>query len=203
MNIILQDIKTLFSRIETQRALQKLYKISEYECKRNGKIGMEIGLHREKDLVSILKMGLGDKVNENIDKDATEDVIINGLKFSIKHSMNKYSGVKYKWSSSKESTEDILEGKKEYINMIIVYVLQTKVELFVVSADTINKYLQKSEALKVPKGNSRGVEFTRSCMKSLIQECELNINFEIDINQHFENPIDKRISYLKSLGISI
>ena len=59
-------IKEVYENEEAQRGLVNLYSQSQAECTRNGMCGMEIGMSREKDQGSVLKLFLQDNINLNI-----------------------------------------------------------------------------------------------------------------------------------------
>jgi len=170
---------------------------------------MEIGMAREKDQGAILKLFLNDKINLKIDNNLTEDYVIGNSKISAKHSGNKIgSPVKIKWTSAdtpvKETIEKIINDT-EYPHLLITYLDTTceKVTIICITAEH-NKHVIKTlqyDAFTVPKGNSRGIEYSKKAMTELLQ----NRYFTIEIkNVKLRGglcPIERRINVLKSMGI--
>lgn len=192
-----------------QKAIVMLYSISQAECTRDGKCGMEIGMAREKDQGAVLKYFLGDSVNLNIDNSLPEDYLVLGEKISAKHSQGKVgSAVKAKWTVAGESAKDAIKSMIEadnsyYPHLLITYIdISSKNISFVCITSEHNRNTIKSlgeAAFKIPKGNSRGIEYSTLAMKELMK----NVYFKIDISnanlKGGEDPIQKRMNLIKQL----
>jgi len=98
------DINSLFAENtiseKIRQKLPLLFHIAEEESKRNNKIGMEVGIARERVIISMLMHFLGEShVSTEIPTtEAEKDVLVDGLPFSIKtisspHALS-YDGVK-------------------------------------------------------------------------------------------------------------
>ena len=70
-------LKTTLEIKSFQKGLLQLYANSQIEHTRNNKIGMEIGMSREKDLISSLKYFLPDNIISDIDNTLPEDFLLN------------------------------------------------------------------------------------------------------------------------------
>jgi len=208
----LDALKMTFENPLAQKATVLLYSQSQTECTRNGKCGMEIGMAREKDQGAVLKMFLGDAVRVDIDNSLTEDYVVHGEKISAKHSQAKIgSPVKAKWTSAKDSVEKDLATMIEapdsyYPHLLLTYINPAKKEIniFCFTA-TQNRTVVKSlgvEAFKVPKGNSRGIEYSSKAMKALFAQTPY---FHVKIADAdvmgSVDPIERRIQMLRSLGL--
>lgn len=205
----LDRIQNVFSTPNAQRGLVALYTESQAECTRNGSCGMEIGMAREKDQGAILKHFLGEEINLELDNSLTEDYVMGSQKISAKHSGGKIgTPVKIKWTSADKSVEDTIESllqSEEYPHLLLTYldIKSKRITILCISShhnrDTI-KGLGK-DAFTIPKGNSRGIEYSTKAMKELLS----HIYFRIDISEADltggMNPIQRRIDRLKQIGL--
>lgn len=204
-------LKTTLEIKSFQKGLLQLYANSQIEHTRNNKIGMEIGMSREKDLISSLKYFLPDNIISDIDNTLPEDFLLNSLKISIKHSQgNIGSTVKAKWTSADKPVEDAIKSMIEapdnyYPHLLIIYLEIKKQNITIIcitseqNKNTIKSL--KEKAFTIPKGNSRGIEYSKEAMKILMN----NKSFAIEIKNinitNGQNPIERRIDILKSIGI--
>jgi hypothetical protein len=205
----LKLIKDTLSKPSVQRALIRLYSDSQSECTRNGKCGMEIGMSREKDLGAVLKYQLQDSVDLDIDNRLPEDCVVLKEIISVKHSQCKLgSAVKAKWTVAGESANDAIKSMIEaedsyYPHLLIAYIdIGAKKISFVCITSENNRNTIKSlgkDAFKIPKGNSRGIEYSTAAMKELMKK----VHFQVDIlNADLkggEDPIQKRMNIIKRL----
>ena len=208
----LEAVKEVFERPSAQRCLVALYSDSQSECKRNGTCGMEIGMAREKDQVTVLKMCLGEKVNLCIDNDKVEDVLIGTEKVSIKHSSGKVgSAVKAKWTAADTSVqEDIrsMVGAADdyYPHLLMTYmdVKDKTITVVCVSKDQVKTTIKElgEEAFKVPKGNSRGIEYSPAAMKLFLTRRYFSVVISDASVEGGEDPIERRKKRLMSMGLS-
>lgn len=208
----LELIKQVLENKEAQKGLVVLYSQSQSECTRNGKCGMEIGMAREKDQGAILKLFLGDKLNLQIDNTLPEDYHIGNSKISAKHSGGAVgSPIKVKWTSADESVKETIDAiihapSDYYPHLLFTYLDMTnnKITIHCISSEHNKNVIQtlQEEAFHIPKGNSRGIEYSRKAMKELFTKKYFTIEIQ---NAHIkggEDPIERRIKQLTSMGIS-
>lgn len=208
----LEWIKEVFERPAAQRCLIALYSDSQSECMRNGTPGMEIGMAREKDQVTLLKMCLKDKVNLCIDNTRVEDCEIGSEKVSIKHITGKVGGtVKAKWTSADKSVQDAIQAMVDaddsyYPHLLLTYFdTETNTITIVCVSKEQNKATIKelgAAAFTVPKGNSRGIEYSRLAMSLLLRRMYFTVHIENANINGGEDPIERRKKRLQSLGLS-
>lgn len=208
----LEALKEVFECPAVQRCLVALYSDSQSECKRNGACGMEIGMAREKDQVTILQMRLGDKVNLCIDNDKVEDLLIGAEKVSIKHSSGKVgTAVKAKWTAADTSVQEDIKAMTEaaddyYPHLLLTYLETEKktITIVCVAKEQVKATIKElgAAAFKVPSGNSRGIEYSPAAMKLFQQRRYFSVVIpEADV-EGGEDPIERRKKRLTSLGLS-
>lgn len=204
----LETLKSAFD-IKKLMPLILLYRDSQSECKRNGGLGMEVGMSREKDLVSFVKYCLGNIINYDIDNKKPEDFTVNNSPVSIKHSSGTYgSPVKAKWTSENTSVQEAIEQMinaedSYYPNLLIVYLdaLIKKITILCISSEENKNVIKnlKNDAFKIPKGNSRGIEYSKKAMNELLKKIYFKIEIcDVDLNGGI-NPIERRIQLLKNM----
>lgn len=207
----LEYLKEVYQNKDAQRGLIMLYCQSQAECMRNGSCGMEIGMAREKDQGSVLKLFLGDKINLDIDNSLTEDFVIGKEKISSKHTTGKLgTSIKAKWTSAdisvKEAIQDMIDADDSYYPHLLLTYFDTKAKNVTVVCITsehnkhVIKTLQK-DAFTVPKGNSRGIEYSRKAMTQLLEKRYFTIEIPNVELKGGLNPIERRMQQLKSAGI--
>lgn len=206
----MDKIKSVLSLQEVQRNLVYLYQQSQSECTKNGKLSMEIGTSREKDLIAVLHYHMGDDVEYNVGVHAPEDIKICGQKFSIKHSSSSVGkgSIKWKWTSDAQQATNFKEQlmssftDKYYSNMILVYIDASSMTITIVGVlkDVIIegvKNLMEQAFVSRTGTNNRGVEFSPRMIKHIITNATFRIILS-NINFSFcSDPIQKRISVLK------
>lgn len=208
----MEALQKVLQSKEAQRGLISLYADSQVECTRNGACGMEIGMAREKDLCAVLKYFLKDTIQLEIQNSLPEDFLISGEKVSVKHSQSKVgAAVKAKWTSADKSVESdikaMIEAPDEYYpHLLLIYlsVPEKKITIVCISKEKNKEVIQnlREEAFKVPKGNSRGIEYSSKAMKSLMKDPVFQISMENCNLLGGMNPIDKRMQFLASQNIS-
>lgn len=176
-----------------QAILGRLYCASQAECTRNGHVGPEVGIAREKDLISVLALGLGDeRVRWDLPEYAKEDVVVDGRAYSIKHISCKkpgFNGIKYCWTANAGSQEAELAGFRGFGHGLIVCMVsmgQRGVHLYVVEAEGLDSVYQETvekEGLdgvfKKCKGNGRGIEFRAGFLKRVFSEYGQGVSWEL------------------------
>ena len=207
----LETLKSILENKDAQRGLIALYTQSQSECTRNGACGMEVGMSREKDQGAVLKLFLGDRINLDIDNSLPEDYIIGNSKISAKHSGSKVgSAVKAKWTSAdvsvKEAIEKMIDAEDSYYPHLLLTYLDThskKITIICITSEENKNIIKtlKNEAFTIPKGNSRGIEYSRKAMNELFKKIYFKIEiYDVDLKSGI-NPIERRIQLLKSMGI--
>lgn len=208
----LEALKRVFLNTSAQRGLIRLYTDSQQECTRNGACGMEIGMSREKDQGAVLKLFLGDDINLDLDNDLPEDYSLLKEKISAKHSQGKVgTPVKAKWTSADKSVEDairaMIDAPDEYYpHLLLTYIdlKLKKISIQCISSQTNRDVIKRlgSDAFKVPKGNSRGIEYSPVAMRELLASTYFQVNIEdADLTSGL-NPIERRMVLLREMGIS-
>ena len=210
----IEDLETLqevLQNKEAQRGLITLYTQSQSECTRNGACGMEVGMSREKDQGAVLKLFLAEKINLDIDNSLPEDYIIGKSKISAKHSGSKFgSAVKAKWTSADVSVKEAIDAMinaddSYYPHLLITYldIHNKKITIICISSEENKNVIKnlKNEAFTIPKGNSRGIEYSKKAMNELIKKIYFKIEIlDVDLKSGV-NPIERRIQLLKNMGI--
>ena len=107
------------------RKLIHLYYLSENECKRNNRLTPDIGVSREKDLISYFKYVYPTLVEEDIDNEMEEDLVFNHNKISLKHSSNlrrSSDSIKVIWTENKDLQYQFMTDHKFKCDLLIIYV---------------------------------------------------------------------------------
>lgn len=208
----LEWMKEVFERPSAQRCLVSLYSDSQSECMRNGTPGMEIGMAREKDQVTVLKMCLKDKVNLCIDNSRVEDCEVGSGKVSIKHTTGKVGApVKAKWTSADKSVQEAIQAMLDaddsyYPHLLLTYfdTEANRITIVCIAKDQNKATIKElgAAAFTVPKGNSRGIEYSRAAMALLLQRMYFSVTIEDANVNGGEDPIERRMKRLQSLGLS-
>lgn len=197
------------------KGLITLYQSSQMECSRSSGLTPEVGSSREKDLISSFVSNFELNVNYNITNDKEEDVIINDLKLSIKHSSNKsntQNGIKIIWTVDSEKRKEFLKNFTFNCNIIIVYVRFSEIldkgelEIIFIKKDKLSEiqYNFKSSDKNIFKcldGNSRGVEFDKGFFQEILNNLDFHIKIKFtNMNCNICNPISKRVNLLNMLN---
>ncbi len=184
--------KNIFTSAEFQTLvkskLPKLFEIAEVESTRGGKIGMEVGILRERILTSFFISKAGE---ENVDGDssATEnskDVQVNGDDISIKtFTGSGYSGVKIFWTSDTESAKRVMDNYTPEFDLIVANINwgSNKGGLYYVDKQTQRQVMDsvgRNKFLKISSGsNNRGITYGTDVLKKLLNH-ENTLKIEID-----------------------
>jgi len=202
-----------FDTIQIVKLLE-LYKLSEVENKRDGKLTPSVGTSREKDIISYMKYINHDSVIYKIKDNLEEDCHIMGRRLSIKHSSSKIispGGIKICWTSN---AEEQTKFEKKYVftcDLLIIWVrfdnnkFECCIEIVMISKEELVKQqtfslIRNESVMKKLKGNSRGVEFDRGFFKKCIKNCDLHYKIQFK-NCSFEDvdPIINRVRFLEML----
>ena len=184
--------KDIFTSVEFQdlikSKLPKLFEIAEVESTRGGKIGMEVGILRERVLTSFFISKVGE---DNVDSDssATEnskDVQVNGDDISIKtFTGSGYSGVKIFWTSDTESAKRVMDTYTPKFDLIVANINwgSNKGGLYYVDKQTQRQVMDsvgRNKFLKISSGsNNRGITYGTDILKKLLNH-ENSLKIEID-----------------------
>ncbi|MBU2639002.1 MAG: ThaI family type II restriction endonuclease [Nanoarchaeota archaeon] len=174
------ELKKLFTNkafvLKIQAKLPKIFRITEIECSRAGKIGMEVGSLRERAVIALFIAQLGKEV-VNTDIPITEpeaDVIIYGKPVSIK-TITANSGVKAVWTVDAQSAQNFINNYKPKCDIILVHIFWglEKGGFYFIPLDVQNEIFNKlgsAAYLQMPKPgtNPRGVEFSKDALKQLM-----------------------------------
>jgi hypothetical protein len=184
--------KDIFTSVEfkdlIKSKLPKLFEIAEVESTRGGKIGMEVGILRERVLTSFFISKVGE---DNVDSDssATEnskDVQVNGDDISIKtFTGSGYSGVKIFWTSDTESAKRVMDTYTPKFDLIVANINwgSNKGGLYYVDKQTQRQVMDsvgRNKFLKISSGsNNRGITYGTDVLKKLLNH-ENTLKIEID-----------------------
>jgi hypothetical protein len=196
------------------KGLITLYQSSQMECSRSSGLTPEVGSSRERDLIASFVSNLELNVNYNITNDKEEDVIINDLKLSIKHSSNKsksQSGIKIIWTVDSEKRNEFLKNFTFNCDIIIVYVRFSEIldkgelEIIFIRKEKLSEIhnnfkLSEKNVFKCLDGNSRGIEFDKKFFEEILKNIDFHIKIKFtNINCDVCNPISKRVKLLNLL----
>ncbi len=207
----LEMLKRVLLHKDAQRGLVELYGQSQSECTRNGTCGMEVGMAREKDLGAVLKLFLKDNINLELNNALPEDYVIGQAKISAKHSGAKIgTPIKAKWTSADQSVKEAIDsmihaGDAYYPHLLLTYLdtARQTITILCISSD-VNKHVIKTlqeGAFTIPKGNSRGIEYSRKAMAALLDATYFRIEIPNADLRRGCSPIDRRMKLLQSMGI--
>lgn len=164
-----------------QVKLPYLFQIANVESSRAGKVGMEVGVLREKILVALFLYVYGEE-NVNTSIPATEaetDVIVCESPISIKTKQGTANtGIKLAWTVDSERADLFLEHYKPKTDLLVVkinwnsegglYFIPKEVQEQIIRQIGIESYI------KLPKTgtNNRGIEFSSKAISSLLEHRE-------------------------------
>jgi hypothetical protein len=182
---LLKDDK-IISKIK--KKLPKLFQIANIESSRAGKVGMEVGVLREKIIVALLLYVYGEN-NVETEIPTTEpetDVIVLGNPISIKTKQGTItSGIKMAWTPDTNSAATFLQTYSPKTDIIFVHINWGKMGGFYFLPKTVQqqiiKTIGKENYVKLPKEgtNNRGVEFSAMAINKLIEH-KNSLKIEID-----------------------
>lgn len=203
-----------FQNIKNIKGLILLYQASQLECSRAGKLNPEIGSSRERDLVASFANNKELIVDYDIPNGNEEDVNINNIKLSIKHSSNKENtpgSIKINWTTNADLTENFVNNFVFRHDLIIVYVRLDKTNvtgtieiIYINSYELIHQQnnckANGEKVFKILGGASKGIQFDVEFFKKIIN----NLLFHVYVE--FKNftcdgcdSISKRIKLLNSI----
>lgn len=200
---------------EAQKLLTTFYASSQAEHIRNGKLSMEIGNSREKDLIAVLVHYLGDKLKYKIDNDLTEDFQVEDRRVSVKHITVKsktrdVEGVcKCKWTADADKADlyikEMLECKPEMFTDILLGFIAPErktITYVLVAAETVMEGVGvlKEKAFVSRKGtNNRGVEFSKEMMLYMCEHAHSRTTIRgVDLSETLD-PIQRRLLMISSM----
>ena len=173
INKIFND-EVIIERIKTK--LPEFFQMANVESSRAGKVGMEVGVLREKIIVALFLYVYGEQnVNTEISIIEPEtDVIVMSHPISIKTKQGTISGIKIAWTVDTNSADMFLKAYYPKTDIILVNINWNKEGGFYfipkkVQEETI-KILGVENYIKLPKPgtNNRGVEFSTNAMNTLL-----------------------------------
>lgn len=179
-------------RVKLRKKLPYIFKIIDLEFSRGGHVGMEVGVFRERVIVSFFMHVFGeDKVILDTANKAEVDLRIVGHDnpISIKTKTGGgLSGIKLKWTVDWKKAEEFYASYFPTSDMIFVQINWNRHGLFAYIPLNIQKQvfteLGKESYLKLPrKGtNPRGVEISTLALKECLKRTEykLDIHWKVD-----------------------
>lgn len=156
--------------------LPYLFQLAEIESSRAGKIGMEVGILRERILISLLiyKFGSDDVETEVSITEPEIDMFLNNEPISIKTiTSTGFSGVKVSWTVDPKKASEFKDNYKPTCHILLakinwngeggLYFIPKEVQEYVIDEIGIDNYI------KLPKAgtNPRGVEFNKDALEKL------------------------------------
>lgn len=218
MTPVMDKIWRLLSKRNVQKDLIRLYQKSHREYTKNGKMGMEIGASKEKDLTAVFQYYMGkDQVVYDTGYCSPEDIRIGGEKFSIKHistAVGASSGsIKVKWTADNIQAKKLIEDSRTMFgqHMLIVYWDNKKnnVTILGIEQEKIQNgiYRYNETAFHIRSGtNNRGVQFSRKMLDFILKDPAFSITIP-DVHLHSssssEDPIQQRCAELKRYNESM
>ena len=157
-----------------------LYNLSEIENTKDECLNPNIGSHREQDLVAFLYYFMPiHSVSFYYKSIYPWDVIISGLKYSIKHqSGNSNTAIKLKWGTN-DATKYINNFKGFTYNLIIVSINREKVPkysktiiIYIIDETTLNNIYETVKNNTPFVIDNRGIAFSSSFMKQIKEKSE-------------------------------
>jgi hypothetical protein len=151
-------------------------------------------------------MYLGDAINLDLDNQLTEDYRMGAENISAKHSCSKIGApVKVKWTSADHSVEEAIEALlklEAYPHLLLTYldIKAKRITILCVDAAHHRRTVQAmgKEAFTVPKGNSRGIEYSRPAMKRMLEDVYSGSSSRAT-SQGGTDPIERRLMTLRSM----
>ncbi len=160
--------------------LPKLFKKAEIESMRGGKIGMEVGVLRERVLIALLLKSFGEN-NVRFDFSSTDnskDTQVFDDVLSIKTFMNNgYAGIKVFWASDNNTVKNAVNNYIPQNHLLVsninwgtqdggLYLINLSTQLQIFNSIGVEKYL------KINKGNNRGISIQTEVLKTLMSHQE-------------------------------
>jgi len=209
---VMEKIYNLLHQREVQQNLIRLYQKSHWEHTKNGKMGMEIGASKEKDLTAIFRYYMGeDQVIYDTGYCSPEDLRIGGEKFSIKHistAVGASTGsIKVKWTSDNFQAKKLIKDSQWMSDqhMLIVYWDNNKNNVTILGIEQekikngVSRYHETAFHIR-PGTNNRGVQFSRKMLDFILKDPAFSITIP-DVHLHSsstsEDPIQRRCADLQ------
>lgn len=190
----------------TQKNLPFLFKKAELETTRGGKIGMEVGVLRERILCSILikSFGVENIITEFGVTENSKDVKVFDDTLSIKTFTNDgYSGIKVFWASDNQSVKTAVDSYKPKNHLLVSQIKWGTIGggLFLIPLELQNIFFEKcgvDNYLKVNSGNNRGISFKTTVLKEMINHKDTKkIKIDWKIPEFKLNVFERWINELK------
>jgi hypothetical protein len=205
-NAVLDNLKRVLEKPAAQKELVDLYRESQSEHTRNGKLNMEVGSAREAAFIALLSRYRPGMIDNKIDNKKTEDFGFLGDLFSVKHvSAQLGSGsIKFMWAADDKTAKKCMDSKDVgSANMIIVF-LDTKRSLITIVAvskemmTTLINGIGRDKALKSATGtDNRGVSFSPAMIKAMVRNHYFMTEIQdVDLSGGLD-PIQRRMKYLE------
>ncbi len=205
---IMKQLKDLFEDksaiIKIKEKLPDLFHLAELESSRAGKIGMEVGVVRERIIVAMMINFFGKKVVETeiATTKAEIDVIIFKKPISIKTITGNLSGVKLIWTVDWDKAKEFQQEYKPSCDMIFIQIVWGKaggIFLFLKEAQQkILSAIGREKYIKLPSRgtNPRGVEISKEALQKLTEHKSTKM-IEIDwIKKDIDfNPYKRWLEY--------
>lgn len=197
-----------FIDITSIKSLLYLYKISESENTRNGKLIPSVGSAKEKDLIANLIYSKKFKIKHNIPDNKSYDVVVNDTQISIKHITNKKvteQGVKIVWTVDRESCKKFIDTYIPDVDMLLIYNHINNISIIYIDRNVIFRYyhlwqIEKRTIFKTQAGNTRGIEFSNVFFHTLVKNATFHIKISnIEYDNKLICPIDNRIYILSKI----
>jgi hypothetical protein len=187
-----------------QEKLPTLFQLAELDSQRDGKLGMEIGLARERIIIALLIYQFGEEnivTNIPIVENGI-DVILFKEPISIKTvTSKKIVGVKLIWTVDAKKALEFIDTYKAEYDMLFVHInWNGNGGMYLIPKEVQNEILNQNGRefyFKLPKQgtNPRGVEVTNEAIKKLVEHRQtkmIKINWFRNDNQNY-TPYDRWI----------
>ncbi len=165
-----------------QERLPLLFQIAEIECTRGKRVGMEVGVVRERILIALLIYKFGE---ENIEVQTTTypevDIRLFGEAVSVKTakmpSQRKLGAVKLKWTVNGIKANEFLNNYSPSCDLLMAQIRWNKSAggLYYIPKEVQEKVFEdigREEYIKLPKSgtNPRGIELTSEALSRMVQD---------------------------------
>ena len=156
--------------------LPMLFRKAELETMRGGKIGMEVGVIRERIIVSLLLSAFGQDniLTEVAASENSKDVEVFGDEISIKtFTNNNYEGVKVFWASDNTIIKETCNKFKPKSNILLAQIKWGCNEggVFYIPVEVQNEIFNRvgvGNYLKINNRNNRGISINKDILKEMI-----------------------------------
>lgn len=192
------------------KRLPYLFQLAELESSRAGKIGMEVGLPREKILIALLIYKFGEKNVET--REITEpeiDVRLFESPISIK-TITGSGGIKFSWTVDPQKAREFIQTYTPKTDILLVQIRWNKTGyLFYIPLEVQQKIFRdmtRERYFKLPKPgtNPRGVEISKEALMGLIRDSDtksIKINWERSKIEY--KPYERWVDYWTRKDLSV